>query len=98
MANIYLDSQIFFTPPVAADPKPTRRHLEPSITGCSQNDAVVISSDDESDYSDLDGGQSDTSFPSVDELRQPANHKVAASGSVASASKLSSSSLDGPLG
>jgi hypothetical protein len=36
--------------------------------GASQDDAVLISSDDESDYGDLDDGISDISFPPIKEL------------------------------
>lgn len=98
MAHISLDSQTFFTPP-AAELEPTRRNLAPVMTGSSQNDAVMISSDEESDYGDLDDGQSDTSFPSVDELRQRTIHEVAKPGSVASAGMcLSHPSLDRSLG
>jgi hypothetical protein len=95
-----------FSAPVVTGSEPTSRNLESSAIGCSQNDAVVISSDDESEYGDsesdesehgnVDDGQSDTSFPSVDELlHQPTKHKDAASGSVASAGMYSSSPFPG---
>lgn len=50
-------------------------------TGASQNDAILISSDDESDYDDLDW-QSDTSFPAPHELGNPAKYSSASSGTV----------------
>ncbi|KAK0621408.1 hypothetical protein B0T17DRAFT_289375 [Bombardia bombarda] len=55
-------------------------------TGFSLADAVLISSDSESDYGDLDDSQSDTSFPPIDELLPPAKHNVE-SGSVPGTSK-----------
>jgi len=72
MAHISLDGQTLFTPPVAAEQETTRRNLASVMTRSSQNNAFMISSDEESDYGDLDDGQSDTSFQSIDELRQPA--------------------------
>ncbi|KAK3936241.1 hypothetical protein QBC46DRAFT_461601 [Diplogelasinospora grovesii] len=53
MANVSLNSLIFT--PVAQN-------------GASRDDAFLISSDDESNYSHLDEDQSDTSFPSIWEL------------------------------
>ena len=100
-----------FSAPVVTGSEPTSR--ESSAPGCSQNDAVLISSDDESEYGDsvsdesehgnderehgdVDDGQSDTSFPSVDELlHQSTNHKDAASSSVVSAGMYSSSPFPG---
>jgi hypothetical protein len=43
-----------------------------SATGASRDDAFLISSDDESDYDYLDEDQSNTSYPSMSELRLPA--------------------------
>ncbi len=86
MASVSLDSQIFFTPTVAAGPKPWGQKPDRSAAGSSQDYAVLISSDDESDYGDLDDGQSDTSFPSIDELlHQSAKRQDVESGSVAGA-------------
>ncbi len=64
MASILWDSQVFYTPPVAADPGLTRRNVEPRASCCPQEDVVVISSGGESGDDD---GQSDTSS-SFDEL------------------------------
>ncbi|KAI3339720.1 hypothetical protein F4824DRAFT_507972 [Ustulina deusta] len=93
MANISLDSQIFFTPLVATGQKPTGRNVRAqnggvSVTssrglemrqqdaydrrggaaGTSQGDAVLISSDDESDHDELDDSRSDISLPPIEEL------------------------------
>jgi hypothetical protein len=92
MATVCLDSQVFYTPPAAAGPKPASRGLQVrngnpfaailgaplrqplpqdahdaqhGSTGESWYDAVLIPSDDEPDDN---GGQSDTSFPPLDEL------------------------------
>ncbi len=86
MASVSLDSQIFFTPPMAAGPKPRGPKPDCPGAGSSQDCAVLISSDDESDYGDFDDGQSDTSFPSVDELlRQYVKRQDVETGSVAGA-------------
>lgn len=110
MANICLDSQIFFTSPVAAGPKPTSQVLwvqneDPSVASSggpktprrdtydprrgvprTSDDAVLISSDDESDSRDLDDGRSDTSFPPIEELlRQPARRTDVESSSLSGA-------------
>jgi hypothetical protein len=49
-------------------PKTPQHDPRPSTTGASQDDAVLISSDDETTYSDFDDGQSDTSFPPFEEI------------------------------
>ncbi|KAK3370920.1 hypothetical protein B0T24DRAFT_667700 [Lasiosphaeria ovina] len=68
--------------------KTTSRNPEPPVSGYSQNDAVVISSDNESEYGNFDDDQPDTSFPSVKELvRQPTIHRDTESGGLASADK-----------
>ncbi|KAB5581218.1 hypothetical protein GE09DRAFT_1213625 [Coniochaeta sp. 2T2.1] len=51
--------------------------------GASQDDAVLISTDDESDYGDLDDGTSDISFPPIEELLLAAGRKHIETGSVA---------------
>jgi hypothetical protein len=108
MANVTLDSQTFFTLPVAADRMSTSPNLwardgDPSVASsrgprtpqhathdpqrgigaASQDDAVLISSDDESDYGDLDDGKSDISFPPIEELLRAAGCKDAEPGSIA---------------
>lgn len=70
MANVCLDSQMFSTP-VAAEPK--SRNVDPPA---SQSAAVMTSSNDESEHGDFDDGQSDTSFPSIDELISPQSTKM----------------------
>ncbi len=81
MANICLDGQIFYTPPVVANPKPANRSMEPPTVRCPQSNTIVIS-DDESDCG-LDDGQSDASLPSLDELlRRLARRKDAEPASV----------------
>ncbi|KAK3933813.1 hypothetical protein QBC46DRAFT_454591 [Diplogelasinospora grovesii] len=98
MANVSLDNQIFFTlPPRNRNPSvssfggpkaPEQDTHDPrrGTAGASRDDAVLISSDDESDYGELDDGQSDTSFPPIEELL-PARRKDVESGSVADADK-----------
>lgn len=74
MASIRLDTQIFYTPPVAADPKPTSRNLGPSAFRYPQDDVVVISDNE------LDFGFGDD----LEELfRQSVTHKDVESGSIA---------------
>ncbi|ORY70190.1 uncharacterized protein BCR38DRAFT_481334 [Pseudomassariella vexata] len=58
MANISLDSQSFYT---AAGPTPTSRNPAFLSVGYSRDDALVISSSDESEYGHVDDSQSDTS-------------------------------------
>jgi hypothetical protein len=68
MANASLGSLIFTS--AAADPEPSRNAWAQNgnlSAGASQDDALLISSDDESDYGYLDEDQSDT-FPSIGEL------------------------------
>jgi hypothetical protein len=123
MTNVTLDSQTFFTLPMAADRKSTSPNLwardgDPSVAssrgpktpqhdthdpqrgagGASQDDAVLIFSDDESDYSDLDDGKSGISFPPIEELLRAARCKDAELGSVAGVGMyLKSPSLSGSL-
>jgi len=73
MANVSLDA------PTAAFPKPRSQNFyaqngKPSA-GASQNDVLLISSDDESDYGHFEEDQSDTSFPSLGELSLPGRHQ-----------------------
>jgi hypothetical protein len=82
MANVSLDSLVFT--PVVADLVPT---------GASQDDAFLISSDDESDYDSPDEDQSDTSFPTISELRLAAGRGDGKSSSIASGMYLNSPSL-----
>ncbi|RYP64826.1 hypothetical protein DL771_008606 [Monosporascus sp. 5C6A] len=120
MANVTLDSQTFFTFPLAADRKSTSRNLwardgdspvgssrgsktpqhdtddpQRGAGGASQDDAVLISSDGESDYGDLDDGISDI-FPSIEELLA-AGRKDVEPGSVAGIDK-SLSATPGAVG
>ncbi len=77
MSYVCLGNKIFFTPSVSVGPKPTIRDLETLAAGCSSNDVYVTSSDDKSDYGNLDDGQFDTSFLSVGELlHERVNHRV----------------------
>lgn len=86
MAGICLDNQIFVEPPAAAASGLLSRDLGRSTAVPSQKeDVVLISSDDESDYGDLDDSQSDISFPPLDEVGRFAGDGVAESGSTASA-------------
>jgi hypothetical protein len=62
MGAVCLDNQLF-SAPIAAIPSHATR--EPA--GKSREEAILLSSDDESAYDVLDG-QSDTSFPSISEL------------------------------
>ncbi|KAK3935037.1 hypothetical protein QBC46DRAFT_59056 [Diplogelasinospora grovesii] len=55
----------------------------PSATGASQDDAVLISSDDETTYSDFDDGQSDTSFPPFKEIPLPSRRNDLKSSTIA---------------
>ncbi len=105
MANISLDSQIFFTPLVATGQKPTGRNVRAqnggvSVTssrglemrqqdaydrrggaaGTSQGDAVLISSDDESDHDELDDSRSDISLPPIEELLLRAKRGITGTG------------------
>ena len=70
MANVSLDRQVFCAPAAAF---PTPAIHEPS--GLSPDEALLISSDDESNYDDLEDSQSDVSFPPISELCQPAKSK-----------------------
>ncbi|RYO98912.1 hypothetical protein DL764_006968 [Monosporascus ibericus] len=86
MAGVRLDSQIFFTPPLAADPPTSPKILaRRDLTGSSQDDPVLISSDDESDYGDLDDATSVTSFPPIEELYRRARPEHSGSSIVAGA-------------
>ncbi|KAK3934120.1 hypothetical protein QBC46DRAFT_368409 [Diplogelasinospora grovesii] len=76
MANVTLNSQTFFTFPVARD-------RDPFITSFK----VLISSDNESDYSDLDDSKSNISFPLIKELLRAAGRKDAEPNSVTSIDK-----------
>ena len=122
MATVCLDSQVFYTPPAAAGPKPASRGLQvrngnPSAailgaplrlplpqdahdaqhgsTGESWHDAVLIPSDDEPDDNDLDGSQSDTSFPPLDELRATACKELKSRSVVGAGMCLNLASLGG---
>ena len=64
---------------MSASPKPISQNPDLSATGCSQNNAVLISSDDESDFSGLDS-QTGTSFPSIDKPCQLAERKYLEAG------------------
>lgn len=48
--------------------------------GSSQGDAIIISDDDESDYSDLEDDAPDTSFPPPHKLHQPPGTTMSNSG------------------
>ncbi|KAI1462870.1 hypothetical protein F4805DRAFT_12172 [Annulohypoxylon moriforme] len=64
MANVSFEAQPFL--PAAAG----SIHLGPNprSSGHSEFDPILIPSDDESDYGISDDGDSDTTFPSVDEI------------------------------
>ncbi|KAJ9137713.1 hypothetical protein NKR23_g8944 [Pleurostoma richardsiae] len=64
------------------------------VAGASQDEALVISSDDESTYSDLDDDESDASLPPIEELALPARREEVGFGSVADAGKDFISPLD----
>jgi len=49
-------------------PKTLQHDSRHSATGASQDDAFLISSDDESDYDYSDEDQFNTTFPSISEL------------------------------
>lgn len=113
MASVPFDSQILFAFPVAADGKPTSRHVwdqdqnrDPSVAssrasknlqqdtqdpqygavGISEDYPVLISSDDESDWGDLDNSDSDTSFPPIEELiRTPERGGIESGGAAGAA-------------
>lgn len=57
--------------------------IQQYATGASQDDAILVSSDDESDDDVLDW-QSDTSLPSLHELGNPARYDSAESGTASS--------------
>ncbi|KAH8743810.1 hypothetical protein F5883DRAFT_530145 [Diaporthe sp. PMI_573] len=65
---------------VAVGPEAASLNRNRATGGSSQDDAVLISSDNESDYSDLDDGQSDTPLPSLDELAKATRRVVASAG------------------
>ena len=85
MANVSFDSQILFNPSMMTGPNPTSRR---PTDGLSKLSAIVISSDEEeSEYDDIGylSSTSDKPVSLLDELsRQPAKHRDAQSGSVAS--------------
>lgn len=56
-----------------------------STAGASQDDAILVSSDDESDWGDLEDSESDISFPPIEELFQTAKRRDSESGSAAGA-------------
>jgi hypothetical protein len=64
-----------------------------STTGASQDDAFLISSDDESDYDYLEEDQSNTSFPSISELRLAGGRGDGKSSSITGGMYLNSPSL-----
>ncbi|RYP49032.1 hypothetical protein DL768_005172 [Monosporascus sp. mg162] len=97
MANVSLDSSIFFTPLVAADRKLTNRHLL-ARNGDSSDDVVLVSSNNESDYGDLDDDLSDIYFPPSKELCQPARRDNVEPGNVAGAADTSINATSGDDG
>ncbi|KAB5526499.1 hypothetical protein GE09DRAFT_1065063 [Coniochaeta sp. 2T2.1] len=72
MANVSLDA------PTAANPEPRSQNFYAgngkTSAGASQDDALLISSDNESDYGHFEDDQSDT-FPSIGELPLPSRHQ-----------------------
>lgn len=80
MANIRLDDQIFFAPPVS------ETRTQDKAAGHSADDAITIPDDVESDYSDLgfDDDQCDTTPPPIDELLRQLPPEEAGSGAAAS--------------
>lgn len=66
MGPVCLDNQSFLTAEAAVPSHEPRERV-----GESREDAILLTSDDESDYSSFDG-QSDSPFPSISNLCLPA--------------------------
>lgn len=89
MASVPLDNNVLLTqhswdqkddPTVGSSeafPKPQQDAYESrrSVTRVSQDKAIVIPSDSNSDWGDLDDDDPDTFFPPVEQLRPPARYK-----------------------
>ncbi|KAJ9138013.1 hypothetical protein NKR19_g7999 [Coniochaeta hoffmannii] len=89
MANVTLDSQTSFKP------QHDTNYPQRGAGSASQDNALLISSDDESDYDDLDDGKCDISLPPIEELLRAAGRKYAEPGNVAGVDKSFSASPGG---